>query len=468
MSLSRTSSSFFIAAGEGWRAAVLVGAIALALLLPAFWNRYPLLYYDSLDYATMPFIWRMPVYRTGAYGVFALTAREVGSIWGAVVAQSVIVAYVLYEAWRLFAAELRLRGLFLMTAVLIVLTGLPWATSQLMPDAFSGAAVLAVLILGFHAERLGRWRQVALVAILAIASAVHPTHLALLVGLMLCMAAMTFLARRGWRFSSLNLKLAALGLLIGVCFSVASNWAMTGRFFLAPRTTATLTLAVLVQDGLAKRYLNEVCPEPAPRKPILCPYRNDLPNNANAFLWHNQSFWDLDGWYGFETEAPWMVGQIIKRYPLEFAWTALKLMGEQLVTLQTGEGLEPMQKFIGEAMQIFYPREVPAFLAARQQTIPDATFLPLERLNAVQVPLALACVALLPLLAWLAYRRRDKTVLTVACLLFLLYLGNAFLCGAVSNPADRYGSRIAWLAVWAMLWMVPRLRSSRVDEVPAV
>ena len=154
MPLPRTSS-FFVTAAEGLRAAVLVCAIALALLLPAFWNRYPLLYYDSLDYATMSFIWKMPVYRTGAYGVFALTAREAGSIWGTVVVQSVIVAYVLYEAWRLFAPGLRWRDLVIMIACLILLTGLPWTTSQLMPDAFSGVAVLAVLILGFHAERLG-------------------------------------------------------------------------------------------------------------------------------------------------------------------------------------------------------------------------------------------------------------------------------------------------------------------------
>ena len=30
-------------------------------------------------------------------------------------------------------------------------------------------------------------------------------------------------------------------------------------------------------------------------------------------------------------------------------------------------------------------------------------------------------------------------------------MANAFVCGALSNPHDRYGSRLAWLAVLVVL-----------------
>ncbi len=438
------------------RSVAIVAGLTVLLMAPAFWNAFPLLYYDSLDYITMSAIWRMPVYRTGAYGVFALPARLTGSLWAVIALQSAICAYVLLEAARRLVPGLGPARIAAMVLVLLVATSLPWGTSTFMPDALTGVAILATLLLALCHDDLGPVRRWVMVAILAIGSASHPTHLALLAGLVICMAVMDFLARRSWPFCPMTVRLVIVGLVIGTLLSAASNWLMTKRYFLAPQTTAILTLAVLVQDGLANRYLEEACVEPGPgRKPILCPYRHDMPNNANAFLWHNQDFWDLNGWYGFMDEAPWMVGEIIRRYPLDFAWTVAKLMAEQLVTLKTGEGLEPMQKFIGEAIRIFYPWLQQDFLDAYQQTIPDASFLPLEGVNLLHVPVGLLSVVLLGVAAWLAARRRDSTGLTLAGLALLVYVGNAFICGAISNPADRYGARIAWVMTMIALMVVP-------------
>jgi hypothetical protein len=38
----------------------------------------------------------------------------------------------------------------------------------------------------------------------------------------------------------------------------------------------------------------------------------------------------------------------------------------------------------------------------------------------------------------------------------LAVLGNAFLCGALSGPHDRYGARIAWLATFVISIAVVR------------
>jgi hypothetical protein len=63
--------------------------------------------------------------------------------------------------------------------------------------------------------------------------------------------------------------------------------------------------------------------------------------------------------------------------------------------------------------------------------------------NVIPVPLQALAVALLPLIVWL---RRDRRIASLAAYLFFALIINAVICGALSNPHDRYQSRLAWLA----------------------
>jgi hypothetical protein len=49
------------------------------------------------------------------------------------------------------------------------------------------------------------------------------------------------------------------------------------------------------------------------------------------------------------------------------------------------------------------------------------------------------------------WRRRldDLTLLTAT--VSLAMLGNAFICGVISGPHDRYGARMAWVATFVLL-----------------
>lgn len=434
-----------------WWPLLAVLATATIFASPALWNGFPLVYYDSVDYVIMPFSWDMPIYRTGAYGVFALTGRLSHSLWGVVFAQCLLAAYVLHEAFDIFSPVAPRRALVTSALALALLTGLPWATSEILPDAFTGAVVLGTLALAFHDGRLALWREVALAAVLSVATAVHTSHFAILGGMMLCLLAARWLAQQGWpvlfpRFRAILIAfVAALGIAIG------SNWLMTGRPFLA-QPSAVLTLGLLVQDGLAKRYLDEVCKKPGTDKPRLCMARNRLPDNANEFLWHDDIFWKLGGWGGMQPEAERIVNGCLTKYPFTYAWTSIKLMFQQLAMLETGDGIAPMQFFIGNAIRDYYPSDTKAFENARQQST-----IYFGAINAIQVPVQLvAFIALFPLL-WLAWLRRDKVSATLAAFVLLALLGNAFVCGALSNPNDRYQSRIAWVSVLAVALVSTRL-----------
>jgi hypothetical protein len=53
----------------------------------------------------------------------------------------------------------------------------------------------------------------------------------------------------------------------------------------------------------------------------------------------------------------------------------------------------------------------------------------------------------------------------------LALIGNAFVCGVISNPHDRYGARMAWIACFvaliALAQAVTRFRRARVKPLPS-
>jgi len=106
----------------------------------------------------------------------------------------------------------------------------------------------------------------------------------------------------------------------------------------------------------------------------------------------------------------------------------------------------------------YRPGLIPDMGAARQQRGEiDFTII-----NRVHYPLALACLLLLPLIGAYTLRRKDVSEigdLAVACLLALL--ANAFVCGTLSNPHDRYGARLIWLAAAATAIAAVRLYEER-------
>ncbi len=432
-------------------------AITLALLIPAFWNGYPIFYFDSLDYITLPYTWKIPIFRTAGYGVFAAVARPFNSVWPIIVTQSVLLAYILFEARRILFPDLGLRASLLVLAALMIFTGMPWLASTVMPDVFTTPTVLLAIMLAQTDVRLGAVRRTIFVLLLAVAGAAHPTHIALSIGLVACIFVFDKLAAYNWPFCRLHVRYVLIGVILGTAFTVAANWMATGKVFFTPRTTQVLTLAVLVEKGMVQEFLEETCEDPTAHKSIFCPYRHKLVPDANEFLWHNDFFHPIGGWDAMLKEAPWMLDEILDRHPVQFVVTMAELMAEQIVTFRTGEGFRTMVEFLDLEIRTYYAHENAAFMAARQQSYKDVELSPMTTINLVHVPAMLTVLPLALLTVWLAWRRRDRWNLTIASLASLAYLGNAFICGAISNPADRYGNRIVWLVALIVLIVLPRM-----------
>lgn len=443
--MSDTAIGQPMAPARALQTAALIAAFALVLLIPAFWNGYPVFYFDSLDYISLPYTWKIPIFRTAGYGVFSAVVRPVDSVWAIVVVQSLLLAYILYEAKRILFAHLAPMGTLIVIAVLMLLTGMPWLASTVMPDVFTTPAVLLTLMLAQTNVPVEPVRRGWFVLLLAVACAAHPTHIALCVGLIVCIFVLDKLAAYGWPVVRMHVRYIVIGVALGTAFTVAANWIATGKIFLTPRTTPVLTMAVLVEKGMVQEFLEETCDKPAPHVSLLCPYRKQLPNDANEFLWHSKFFHDIGGWDAMMKEAPWILDEILDRHPVVFVRTMASLTLEQIVTFSTGEGFRTMVGFLDLELRAYYPHENAAFLAARQQGYKDVELSPMDAINRVQVPFMLACLPLLIAAIVLAWKQNDRWSVTIGGLVLLAYLGNSFICGAISNPADRYGNRIIWL-----------------------
>jgi hypothetical protein len=214
----------------------------------------------------------------------------------------------------------------------------------------------------------------------------------------------------------------------------------------------------LLQDGLVKRYLDDTCPDSRLR---LCPHRNALPRTADEFLWSDSVFNDLGRFAGLGDEMRSIVLGSLARYPGAQANAAMSAALTQLVSVGSGEGVLNSIWHTYGIMKTFTPQVLPAMRAARQQR-GEIDF---GTVNRIHVPVALISMALLPLIVFAGQRRRAlRDIRFLALIAIAALLANAVICGVLSNPHDRYGARLVWIA--PLVLMLALMRWLMTQQAP--
>jgi hypothetical protein len=239
---------------------------------------------------------------------------------------------------------------------------------------------------------------------------------------------------------------------------LTANFALSGQFAWTPGG-AGVAFGRMLQDGIVTRYLNDHCPE---MKLKLCPYRNALPTTADAFLWGRSMFNTLGRFKGLNDEMAFIALHSLAEYPAWQAEAALAATAQQLVHVASGEGATNWLGHTYGIIERYLPAQTRAMRAARQQH-QDINF---DAINRVHVPVALgSMLALLAIAGHALWRRRLDDVTLLAATVSLALLGNAFICGVISGPHDRYGARLLWIATFVVLIAVAR-RFADDDEPP--
>ena len=435
----------------------LAALLSMALLsAPAIWNRFPLLQYDTGGYLARWYEGYLVPSRAVVYGLI-LNAGAPLSFWPVVLTQSALTVWVIALILRTHGLGGRPGLLIGIVATLTVVTTLPWLTSILLTDIFAGLSVLALYLLLLRADALSRGERIGLIALIAVSAATHSATFAVLLILLAAAALIAAIDRARLPFARLAQGAAAFAL--GALLVFAADAVVAKRFAWTPGGFA-LSFGRMLQDGIVIKYLDEHCSQ---EKLKLCAVKDQLPHDADQWFWGSPIFDKLGRFDGLGSEMQHIALASLAEYPLMQAETALVATAKQLIDVHTGEGVVGWVWHTYAIIEHYTPLLVPEMRAARQQQ----GGISFAAINALHYPVALCGLALLPLIAGYALRRRaliDVGELAATCLLAVL--ANAFVCGALSNPHDRYGARLVWLAAAAAAIAAVRLYEQR-QRLPA-
>ena len=435
--------------------------LSLMFLSVAIWNGFPLIFYDTGAYVLEGLGHIFFVERAPVYAGFLFLAGARFSLWPVVVVQALMTSYLILEVARIEVPGLTLRALVAIGALLSVFTGIAWYAGQVEPDIFTPMVILGAWLLLFRSERLTKAGRYRVVTLTGLAVACHPSHLGLLAGLVIVAALLKLVSR--WHLPRPNLRLGLIGLAIALSLIVAGNFVMTGKLFLT-KSGSVFLFARLMQDHIVKQLMDDTCPPAGTINWRLCAYKNRLPKSANAWLWgENSGFHALGGFtsQSQQDEDGRIIVESLKRYPVMHLRAAVSDSLLQFVQFRTGDGIEPQLTILEPNFQRVIPRQVPAYLEARQQR----GLIRFKTLNLIHVPVGAMSVLGLLLLLQHASVRRSWEAASLPALVLLGLIGNAVICGTFSNPHDRYQSRIVWLPTLVLLLAVTRDRRA-LQPVP--
>jgi hypothetical protein len=491
-----------------WQQALILLAAACILTLAAAWNGHPFLYPDTPTYlrgAEMgahkivgegrlpPWIpdglppSQSPVEpsngiapsgsitsisdkvvlagRSVYYGALLYLGFLAGSLWLAVLAQGLCVAYVLHLlVVRLWGQR---ETTFLAgVAALALATPLAVFTGLLMPDVFAGLTILGVATLAAYWARLGRLDRWLLAALLLFALASHGSHVVLAASMLALVLGLR--AWRRWR----SLSLAGMGV-VAACLAgaLAAEAAFSKAVTLAvgapPLRLPHLT-ARLVDMGPGTDYLRSHC---AVSRYAACAYLHNYPTAWDEFLFSTDpakgafALADAEGKRRMSQEQLGFALRVLGHDPARVLSGILADVVRQVALFQvdvTGLRSDLMPAYAGRV-----PDEM--FAAMQRSRGMDS-----EAANVFFTTLTHASVgASLLLAAGVAWRRRraapgrpafdgpasfdDFAVLVLAGV-----LANAVVCAALAGALERFQSRVIWLVPFiGLAWLALALQRRR-------
>ena len=420
----------------------LFAACAAALLWPAVWNGYPIVFADTGTYLSQAMHrylgWDRPVF----YSLFIWPLHLGRSIWPVVLVQSGLAVFVLDLTRRAFG----LPGAWLvpLTLFLALFTWMPWMVSELMPDLFTPLLVLLLGALVFTPERFRPFEYWGMIVLAAFMIATQQSSVLLSLTLLGFAIPARWVANKHWGQRRVLSPAPLLAPAAAIIALMAVNLAGHGRLSISPYGNVFL-LARVIYDGPGMDILRRDCPDQAWR---LCPWLDQFPAISDEFLWDKTSpILRAGGHKAVAADADAIVTRAVLAEPARLLAAAGSNAWTQLLSFESGDGLEAWPDQAGIRIDQDFPdAEQIRFHGARQQngTLAVPWWLPH---HAAALAGIAAAIGLLPLM----WRRRDRACLFLALSLVTLP-GSAAITGALSTPHDRYQSRIVWLpALTALL-----------------
>lgn len=364
------------------------------------------------------------VLRSIAYSTFSYAFFSTGGSIFLAIAQGALAIFTVF-AFIGPSAKYRMPLLLLGAGLIGLTTSLPWFAVYMMPDLFAALVILHAALLIRRFDDLTRNQQVVLTAIATFAIASHYGHPPLALGLFACALV--------WRMISRTWSTAALmGAIIPVILTPLANLTVSAATLDRP-SMAPLRLPILLarslEDGPARWYLEEACPEADLAVCVL--FAEGSMDNISVFLWSDRGIESLPRATVSQIqdeEFPVLLRAFLA-YPLHQTTSVLRNAVAQLPRL----GLRGLQ--LSEGLDGSF-RPIPP--GERGIDVP------VKRLAGDAIVVTTWGSLGLFVLATVTGRMRRVDVEIVAMLILGLLL-NALIFGGLSAPADRYQTRVVWV-----------------------
>lgn len=355
---------------------------------------------------------------------------------------------------RLGGAPLSAPALTALAAFAACLGSAPFYTASLMPDIFAPVLLLSAATLAVHAGAMRTWEILLALALGLAAATAHPSHLLIAALLVPAAILVALLLRpaRAWAGVLLVAAIASGATAERLAFGVAVRTVARAEVTYAPFLTVRL-----IVDGPGMDRLAEICPWPSVATCALYDLLRDQPQRITP----TNIMFEKDPALGSFALLPpeirkeiafqqhGFVIDVVTTHPAGVTKAVLLNTFRQLLrvsvvqTLPLGDMLARVRAIAGGA---------PEVLARARLTREPAWLGPLDRLHA---GLYLASALGLALLLLRPRGGPPPALRAFALVLLLGILANALVCGAVSQPADRYGARVAFLLPALLALLAP-------------
>lgn len=418
------------------------GTIAFSWV--AILNGAPLVFSDSLMYATAALEGKIPPYFSVFYSWLIFPFHLGQNLWPVVFVQSAILTHLLYLTTRCVLREDQaLRYIPWVIVSLAILTSLPWLTGQLLPDVASPIVALGIFLLSFCGGRLSRAERIYLFVLTTLAITTHLSHIPIAIGLVVgsVVAKIAVLRERiclsHWATLIGPVALAASAL-------VTVTWIDSRQVSLA-KDSEVFMLAKLIDEGPAIAYLSEVCPEVGYR---LCSELQSLKGLSHDELkWHGWSpFRRIDS-STLQQEAHDIVRGTLATFPMQILKDSINGAARQFLNFQTGEGLSPeFAKMVANHVAQYFGSDTESLLLNSQQ---GRGVLPLDQIRVLHTFAVI--IALCVCVGLLLYRRGLGQITRFTLFIGWALIVSAVVTGSLSGPYDRYLARVIWLICFAAI-----------------
>jgi hypothetical protein len=259
------------------------------------------------------------------------------------------------------------------------------------------------------------------------------------------------------RIAVSGLLQGSLTLVAGAAMLLSANFALSGQLAWTPGGYG-VAFGRMLQDGIVKRYLDDHCPQ---QQRKLCPYRNELPDTADRFLWGSSIFNALGRFKGLNDE----MGLIVRRRSSNIRCARPRPLSSP--PRSNSSSSEPAKAPRLDRPYLWHHR---ALSAGRSQA--DAPPISknghrLSAINRLHVPVALGSMRRSSHFAMAIWRRRLDDLTLLAATVTLALLGNAFVCGVISGPRPRRAPRMVASFV-ALIALVRHFAAAKPNLTSAV